>query len=42
MTMTAVTSAPHTAASGWLAVCAISAISAALALGVQLRSMRKW
>jgi len=27
--------------SGWLAVCAISALAAALALGVQLRSMRR-
>jgi len=29
------------AASGWLAVCAISALAAALALGVQLRAMRR-
>jgi predicted MFS family arabinose efflux permease len=29
------------AASGWLSVCAVSAIAAALALGVQLRAMRR-
>jgi predicted MFS family arabinose efflux permease len=29
------------ARSGWLAVCAVSALSAALALGVQLRAMRR-
>ena len=28
--------------SGWLAVCLVSAIAAALALGVQLASVRKW